>query len=74
MKTLHVNDKHTFISRVTVCSERSFHLQLQYICVLYGMLLQHAVSMLVSCVKTTNLTDEVANHLLDRFKSNKFHH
>ena len=66
--------KHTFISRVTVCSERSFHFQLQYICVLDGMLLQHAVSMLVSYVKTTDLTDKVTYLLLDRFESNKFHH
>ena len=44
--------KHTFISNATVCSELNLHLQLQYICVLYGALLQHAVSMLVSYVKT----------------------
>jgi hypothetical protein len=66
--------KHTFISHVTVCSESSFHFQLQYICVLYGMLLQHAVSTLVSYVKTIDLTDEVTTYLLDRFQSNKFHH
>ena len=66
--------KHTFISRVTVCSEHSFHFQLQNICVLDGMLLQHAVSMLVSYVKTTDLTDKVTNRLLDRFKCNKFNH
>jgi hypothetical protein len=65
--------KHTFISCVTVCSECSFH-QLQYICMLYGMILQHVASMLVSYVKTTDLTDEVTYQLLNRFKSNKFHH
>jgi hypothetical protein len=74
MKTLHVNNKHTFISRVTACSERSLHLQLHYICVLCGILLQHALSMLVLYIKAIHLTEKVTNYFLDRVKSNKFHH